>query len=93
MVNKKRIRSFTIDGIVADDSSLTTNRSKMEKVLDTKIRFDGYVPHLDLDTNYFISYDANREIFNFSLTMFAVYVGKKKSWEIVGITGTKYIYK
>ena len=93
MVNKKRIKSFTIDGIVADDSSLSTNRTKMEKVLDTQIRYAGYVPHLDLDTNYFISYDFKKDVFNFSLTVYAVYVGKKKAWEIVGLTGTKYIYK
>ena len=93
MVNNKRIRNFTINGVVADDSFLYGHREKIEKVLDTQMRYSGYVPHLDLDTNYFTSYNSEKDQFEFTLVAFGVYVGKKKSWEIVGLTGVTYIYK
>ncbi len=92
-MKNKRIKDFTIEGIIADDSFILGHRENMEKVLDVQIRDSGYVPHLDLDTQYFISYNELDDSYSFTLIAFAVYVGKKKSWEIVGLTGSTYIYK
>ena len=93
MVKNKRIKDFVIEGVIADDSYIVGHREKMEKLIDVQIRDNGYVPHLDLDTQYFISYNETDQSFSFTLVAFAVYVGKKKAWEIVGLSGSTYIYK
>lgn len=93
VAHNKRIKSFTIEGTIADDNFIFGHRDKIEKVLDTQVRDSGYVPHLDLDTNYSISYNLESNTYEFSITMYTVYVGKKRAWEIVGITGTTYIIK
>jgi hypothetical protein len=93
MMKNKRIKDFIIEGTIADDSFIYGHREKMEKVLDVQMRDAGYVPHLDLDTQYSLSYNDIDDSFSFNLLGFAVFVGKKKSWEIVGLTGSTYIYK
>ena len=93
VAHNKKIKDFTIEGEVADDKFIFGHREKMEKVLDDNMRDSGYVPHLDLDTNYRISYNIEKGTYEFSITGYAVYVGKKRSWEIVGLSGSKYIYK
>lgn len=89
----KRIHEFTIDGSVADDSYLYNNRDKAEKLVDMHMRDAGYVPHLDLDMQYFVSYNESRQLFEFSITAFGVFIGKKKAWEYVGFSGNAFIKK
>lgn len=93
MVNNRRIKSFHIEGELADDSFILGHREKMEKLLDMQMRDSGYVPHLDLDTEYYLEYDSLKETYLFALLAHSIYVGKKKAQEIVGISGTKYIYR
>ena len=92
-MNNKRIKQFDIVGELADDSFILGHREKMEKLIDMQMRDSGYVPHLDLDTQYYLSYNENKDSYSFRITSFGVYVGKKKSFEIVGLSGTTYIYK
>ena len=66
---------------------------RSEKLLDVQMRDFGYVPHLDLDTQYYIEYDLDRNTFSFECISFGVFVGKKRSWEIVGLSGTQYVYR
>lgn len=92
-MNNKRIKQFDIVGQLADDSFILGHREKMEKLIDMQMRDTGYVPHLDLDTQYFLSYNEDKDSYEFKIVSFGVYVGKKKSNQIVGISGTTYIYK
>lgn len=92
-VKSKRIKDFNISGTIADDAFIVGHRERMEKLLDIQMRDFGYVPHLDLDTQYFISYNEDRGTYDFECISFGVYVGKKRSWEIVGLSGTQYVYK
>lgn len=93
MVNNKRIKPFSIEGELADDSYILGHREKVEKLIDMQMRDAGYVPHLDLDTQYYLEYNSDRDTYVFALVAYAVYVGKKKAWQIVGLSGTNYIYK
>jgi hypothetical protein len=93
MVKNKRLREFSIDGVIADDSFLYGHREKAEKLVDMQMRDSGYVPHLDLDTQYFMSYNEKKNAFEFTIVAFGVFVGKRKAWEIVGLTGHTFIKK
>lgn len=56
-----------------------------------EMRFGGYVPVLDLGP--FWSTSLKDEHYDFVLSMYAVYVGKAKAWEILGTDGTGRIYQ
>lgn len=92
MMTNKKIHDFQISGELADDS-LFGHREKIERLIDMQMRDSGYVPHLDLDTQYFISYNHDKGLHEFTLVSFGVFVGKKKSREIVGLTGSTFVYK
>jgi hypothetical protein len=49
----------------------------------TGMRHRGYVPRYDIDTDFTISY--NGKTFEFILSVYGVYVGKKKAEELCGI--------
>lgn len=93
MVNNKRIKNFSIEGELADDSFILGHREKVEKLVDMQMRDSGYVPHLDLDTQYFLQYNEELDTYSFLLVSYGIYVGKKKAHEIVGFSGSTYIYK
>ena len=92
-VKNKRIKDFTLMGEIAGDSYLWGNREKVEKLIDVQMRDFGYVPHLDLDTQYFIHYNVEKDTYSFELIAFGVYVGKQKAWKIAGLSGSEYVMK
>lgn len=91
-IRSRKIKEFVLEGIISD-ASLPSHRQSVEKLLDTQMRDGGYVPHLDLDTLYYISYNEEKEHFSFECTMFGVHVGKKWAWEVAGLSGSKFIKK
>lgn len=93
MVKNKRIKDFLISGTLADDSFIVGHRERIEKLLDVQMRDFGYVPHLDLDTQYYLEYNEKNNTYEFECIAFGVYVGKKKSWEIVGLSGNQYVFR
>ena len=93
MAGNKRIKDFSLEGEIANDSFIFGHREKMEKLMDSHMRNLGYVPHLDLDSQYSISYNLERETFDFHITVYGVYVGKKRAHEIVGKSGSSFIKK
>ena len=51
----------------------------------------GYVPRLDIDPNFTIQYNETKEYFEFTLTVYGTFVGKKKALWIRGIDGTQIV--
>lgn len=82
----KRIYPFTVEGEFLDDSKMAATRSQYELVLEHEARDTGYVPVLDLDTHWTPEYAHDENRWFFTLTMYAVYVGKRKSWEYEGMS-------
>ena len=93
MIKNKRIKDFSLEGEIADDSFISGHRVKMEKIMEGHMRGMGYVPHLDLDSQYTIEYNQETETFRFYLVVYGVFVGKKKAREIVGRMGSIFVYK
>jgi hypothetical protein len=49
------------------------------------MRTKGYVPRFDIDPDFTVQYNEKKQIFEFELTVYGIYVGKRKSEWIAGI--------
>lgn len=87
----KPIRKFYLDGIIQNDSAIARLRIEYTKLLESEMRINGYVPRLDLDPDFTIRYNEEKDFFEFELSMHSVYAGKRNSEWIAGIDGTKLI--
>ena len=87
---KKNIRSFIVSGVIKDDAAFQRIREMQERLLLQDMRARGYVPVLDLESQFSIKYHEAKENFSFYLEMFGVYVGKKKALDIEGFSGQQF---
>ena len=88
-MNHKPIKRFPIKVEFTDDSGIPRLRYQYESMLTHDMRSKGYVRVLDIDTNFSIEF--NGETWVFLMTLYGVYVGKKKAWQSEGITQGKLI--
>ena len=88
----KPIKRFYLDGEIHDEA--LTPRLKIEyvKLLMLEMKLCGYVPRLDIDPDFTIEYNIQKQNFTFRLSLHGVYVGKRKSEWIIGIDGTQAIH-
>lgn len=91
-LHHKRIKSFSLDGNIYDDASIARLKTEYIKLLLIEMENLGYVPRLDIDPDFTIGYNKEAQIFEFKLTTYGIYVGKKKTQWIIGLDGTKIIY-
>ena len=85
----KRIKRFQIQVQFYDNSQLISLRPQYENLLVQDMRGKGYVRVLDIDPAFSIEF--NGETWKFLMTLHGVYVGKKKAWQLEGITQSKLI--
>jgi len=88
----KQIKKFALEGQIHDDSAISRLKIEYIKLLVTEMKIAGYVPRLDIDPDFTISFNNKSEYFQFKLTVHGVYAGKKKSEWITGVDGTTPIY-
>jgi hypothetical protein len=88
----KPIKRFTLEGQIHDDSVIGRLKNEYIRLIITEMKISGYVPRLDIDPDFTISFNKKSEYFEFKLSVHGVYAGKKKSEWILGIDGTTPIY-
>lgn len=88
----KPIKRFGLDGKIHDDADMPRLKMEYVKLLLDQMRMSGYVPRFDIDTEFTIEYNYSKEYFEFQLSIYANYVGKKKSQWILGIYKNQLIY-
>jgi hypothetical protein len=88
----KPIKRFSLDGNIHDDAALMRLRIEYTKLIITEMKLSGYVPRIDINPDFTIRYNEQKQYFEFKLSIYGVYVGKKKSEWIVGIDEAKAIY-
>lgn len=88
----KAIKKFYLDGVIHDESAIGRLKLEYIRLLILEMRLSGYVPRFDIETDFTIDYNEEKESFNFALTLHGVHVGKRNSEWIAGIDGTKPIY-
>ncbi len=90
MVNlhHKPIKIFKLAGIIKDDAAIGRLRTEYIRILTQDMRDNGYALRLDIDPDFTIQYNSKHEYFEFNLSIYGTYIGRKKSKWTVGIDGT-----
>lgn len=88
----KPLKKFSLDGIIHDDSAMWRLKTEYIALLTMEMKILGYVPRLDINADFTVEYNEAKEYFEFELTMYGIYVGKRKSEWITGIDETRVIY-
>lgn len=91
-LHHKPIKRFHLDGNIYDDSAIARLRTEYAKLLETEMKMSGYVPRIDINPDFTLNYNEQKQYFEFELSIYGVYVGKKKSEWIIGIDEAKAIY-
>jgi len=89
MISHKKIHRFHIEGEIYDESIIGRMKEKYISILEKSMRSKGYVRRYDIDYDFTISY--NGKTFNFLLSVYGVYVGRKQAICLSGIDKNKPI--
>lgn len=85
------IRKFQLEGDVAEASILQT-KDRLIDHLERLMRDYGYAPSIDNDPQWDAAFKQDG-VYDFSLTVYGVYVGKEKAWATSGVAGGKPVPK
>lgn len=86
------IHRFGFDGHLKDDADIIRLKENYRALIIEGMREDGYVPVLDLDIFWSTQYDSNKKRYTFRMTVYGVYVGKRKAYAIEGMVGQNRMY-
>ncbi len=85
----RKIKQFGYSGEFLDDSVVISTRITAENIVRHDMRSKGYVRVLDIDPAFSVEFTG--ETWKFLMSIHGVYVGKKKAWQLEGITQGKSI--
>ena len=86
----KSVKRFSLDGQIYDDSFIPRLRNEYINILNVQMRLQGYAPRIDIDPQFTIDY--NGKSYNFILSVYGTFVGKRNAEWIMALDGTKPIY-
>jgi len=71
-----------------------TDRLKDEYILllNRQMRDNGYAPRVDIDPDFTLEYDSVNNEWKFQLSVYGVFVGKKKAKEVSSLYGYRPSY-
>jgi hypothetical protein len=85
------VKRFQVEGVMNDDADFPRLRIQFEDMLVTEMRSNGYVPVMDLGP-YFSTEYRNDGKYNFIITAYGTYVGRRKAWSIQGIVSGRPVF-
>lgn len=88
----KPIKRFSIKGNIFDDSAVMRLRAEYRRLLSIEMMVSGYATRLDIPEDFTIEYNNKYNYFEFELSIYGIYVGKRQSEWIIGVDGTTPIY-
>jgi len=86
------IKRFNLSGVIHDDADLARLKTEYVKLVLVQMRLAGYVPKFDIDIDYTLDYNYTKNCYEFELSIYSIYVGKKKSNWILGIYKNRVLY-
>lgn len=86
----KNIKRFELEGQILDDSSIPRLREEYLRLLSTKMKMSGYVPRIDIEPDFSIEYTKRH--YNFKISLYGTYVGKKNAECIQALDKNRAIY-
>jgi hypothetical protein len=90
-VHHKPLKRFGLEGTIHDDSAIWRLKIEYMRLIISEMRLSGYVPRVDIAPDFTIGYNERSESFNFELSLYGIYVGKRKSEWIFGVDETTVI--
>lgn len=85
----QNIKRFQITVEFLDDSDMIRIKKQYDDLLISQMKEAGYTRVLDIDPAFSVEFDG--QTWKFLMTIHGVYVGKKKAWQLEGITQGKLI--
>ena len=79
----KPIKRFHIEGEIVDDSAIPRLKNEYVNLLATRMRIDGYVPRIDIDPEFSLSF--NGRTYDFVLSIYGSFIGKKQAECIIAL--------
>lgn len=73
----KNIRRFFLDGEIYDESAIPRIKEQYILMLKTMMKTKGYLVRYDIDPDFSIMY--NGKTFDFKLSLYGVFVGKRRA--------------
>ena len=86
----KSIKRFCLDGQIYDDAFLPRLKNEYINILNTQMKLQGYAPRIDIDPQFTIEY--NGKLYDFKLSVYGTFVGKRNAECIEALDGSKPIY-
>jgi hypothetical protein len=90
-MNNRKIKTFGFDGIIKDDASIPRMRAQYENTIIHSMRMSGYVPVLDLDSQFHLEYNHDKDQYSFQIYVHGIFVGKKKALHYEGLVGQRLL--
>jgi hypothetical protein len=87
----KPIKRFGLEGVIHDDALIGRLKFEYIRLVDAEMRIAGYAPRLDIDPDFTIRYNEKKKYFEFTLSLYGIYVGRKKVEWILGVDGNTAI--
>jgi hypothetical protein len=86
----KRIKRFELSGQILDDVFIPRMKQEYIRILSQSMRECGYAQRFDIEPDWTISYTGNH--YQFILSVYGSYIGKKNAVCIEGIDKNRPIY-
>jgi len=91
-LHHKPIKNFYLDGIIKDESHIPRLKEEYLRLLVIQMRETGYAPRIDIEPDFTLKYDSDKNCFEFGLTAYGMYVGRKKIEWIIAVDGYRPIH-
>jgi hypothetical protein len=86
----KRIKKFQLTGQITDDIYIPRMKLEYIRLLADSMKEEGYVQRIDIEPDWSISYTGN--YYEFILSVYGSYIGKKNAACIDGLDKNRPIY-
>lgn len=82
-VSHKNIKRFYLDGEIYDEAAIPRVKEQYIYLIYEMMYVKGYLPRLDIDPDFTVQF--NGRTFNFEVSLYGVFVGKRKCEQYSGV--------
>ena len=88
----KNIKKFDLEGQIHDEAAIPRLKLEYIRLVLSQMKVQGFVPRFDIEPDFTIQYIETKTYFEFKLSIYGIYIGRKQSECIQGIDGNRVIY-
>lgn len=81
-----------MEGTLYDEAHIDRLKTEYLALIILQMKSDGYVVRADIDPDFTISYNGPRNGYDFKLSVYGVYLGKRKAQQVDRMYGYKPQY-